>query len=87
MSGRFAAARRSISTRPKLFARIARLDRMILAHNAAPATDWLSLAIDAGYYDHQHMARDFRDLRLSSPTAFYANEQAARERLFGIAEQ
>lgn len=71
---------------PKLFARIARLDRMIRARNAAPATDWLTLAIDAGFYDHQHMARDFRQLCLSSPTAFYAGEQAAPERIFGLAE-
>jgi AraC-like DNA-binding protein len=79
--------RERMGVSPKLFARIARLDRMIRARNAAPETDWLSLAIEAGFYDHQHMARDFRDLCLSSPTAFYAGEQAAPERAFGIAEK
>lgn len=72
---------------PKLFARIARLDRMIRLRNAAPDTDWLSLAIEAGFYDHQHMARDFRALCLSSPTAFYAGEQASPERRFGLSER
>lgn len=79
--------RERMGVSPKLFARIARLDRMIRARNAAPATDWLSLAIDAGFYDHQHMARDFRELCLSSPTAFYASERAAPERIFGMAEK
>lgn len=78
--------RERVGVSPKLFARIARLDRMIRARNAAPDSDWLSLAIDAGYYDHQHMARDFRELCLSSPTAFYAVERAAPERVFGLAE-
>lgn len=81
------AFRDRMGVSPKLFARIARLDRLIRARNAAQATDWLSLAIDTGYYDHQHMARDFRELCLSSPTAFYAGEQAAPERLFGLAEK
>jgi AraC-like DNA-binding protein len=81
------AFRDRMGVSPKLFARIARLDRMIRARNAAPSADWLSLALDAGYYDHQHMARDFRDLCLSSPTAFQAAEQAAPERRFGIAER
>ena len=81
------AFRERMGVSPKLFARIARLDRIIRARNAAPDSDWLSLAINAGYYDHQHMARDFRDLCLSSPTAFYAGERVAPERLFGLAER
>lgn len=80
------AFRERMGVSPKLFARIARLDRTIRARNSAPDNDWLSLAIDAGYYDHQHMARDFRDLCLSSPTAFYAVEQSAPERMFDLAE-
>ena len=81
------AFRERMGVSPKLFARVARLDRLIRARNSAPDTDWLSLAIDAGYYDHQHMARDFRDLCQASPTAFYAGEQAAPERVFGLAER
>lgn len=81
------AFRARMGVSPKLFARIARLDRTIRARNAAPEADWLSLAIDLGYYDHQHMARDFRDLCLASPTAFLAAERAAPERRFGMAER
>lgn len=81
------AFRDRMGVSPKLFARIARLDRLIRAGNADPAADWLSLAVGAGYYDHQHMARDFRALCGASPSAFLAAEQAAPERRFGIAER
>ncbi|PZR35286.1 helix-turn-helix domain-containing protein [Caulobacter segnis] len=81
------AFRHRLGVSPKLFARIARLDRLIRARNADPAADWLSLAIGAGYYDHQHMARDFRDLCGVGPSRFLAAEAAAPERRFGIAER
>ncbi|WP_181242921.1 AraC family transcriptional regulator [Caulobacter vibrioides] len=80
------AFRDRLGVSPKLFARIARLDRLIRARNADPAADWLSLAVGAGYYDHQHMARDFRDLCGVGPSRFLAAEAVAPERRFGIAE-
>lgn len=81
------AFRDRLGVSPKLFARIARLDRLIRARNADPRADWLSLALGAGYYDHQHMARDFRDLCGVGPSRFLAAEAGAPERRFGIAER
>ena len=78
--------RERMGVSPKLFARIARLDRLIRARNLDPRADWLGLAIEAGYYDHQHMARDFRAFCLAGPSEFYALESAAPERRFGIRE-
>ncbi|KAK0332295.1 hypothetical protein LTR94_025465 [Friedmanniomyces endolithicus] len=63
------AFRERTGVSPKLFGRIARLDRLIRGRNTDPKHDWLSLALEAGYYDYQHMARDFRDLCLSSPSS------------------
>lgn len=71
---------------PKLYARVARFDRAIRLHNRQPGEDWLSIAIAAGYYDHQHMARDFRDFTGMAPTHFAALELAAPERMFGHRE-
>lgn len=71
---------------PKLFARIARFDRAVRLANQQPGEDWLSRAIDAGYYDLQHLARDFRAFTGLSPTAFASLEQASPERLFGQVE-
>lgn len=70
-------------TSPRMFARIARFDRAVRLHNHHPADDWLSVAVDAGYYDHQHLARDFRDFTAMSPTQFALLEGRAPERTFG----
>ncbi|MFN3610275.1 MAG: helix-turn-helix domain-containing protein [Hyphomonas sp.] len=71
---------------PKLFARIARFDRAVRLGNKQPGEDWLSRAIDAGYYDHQHLARDFREFTGLSPTGFASLEQTSPERVFGRVE-
>lgn len=71
---------------PKLYDRISRFDRAMRLKNGAPQLDWLSVAIEVGYNDHQHMARDFRGFTLMSPNQFYERERSAPERSFGIVE-
>jgi AraC-like DNA-binding protein len=75
-----------VGVSPKLFARIARFDRVVRRRNRAPDLDWLSLAIDGGYYDHQHLAKDFASFTGLSPMAFDALEASAPERAFGFSE-
>ena len=51
---------RSLGIRPKLFARIVRLNAalaLLAADQRLAAVDW---ALDAGYFDQAHLARDFR---------------------------
>lgn len=71
---------------PSVFGRIGRFDRLLRARNLHRDWDWLSLALDAGYYDHRHMARDFRSFTGMSPGRFDALELAAPERQFGHVE-
>jgi AraC-like DNA-binding protein len=71
---------------PKLLARIARFDAAVRLANRHPGLNWLELALEAGYHDHQHLARDFRQFTLSSPSAFLALERGAPERRFGLVE-
>lgn len=78
------AARTGVS--PRLFGRVARFDRLVRLANLAPQARWLDLALDAGYHDHQHLARDFRDFTQMSPSAFRQLELRAPERLFGFRE-
>jgi transcriptional regulator GlxA family with amidase domain len=78
---------RQMGVGPKLFARIARFDRAVRLHNRHPGDDRLTIGIEAGHYDHQHMARDFRDFTSMSPTRFAALEREAPERIFGQHEQ
>jgi AraC-like DNA-binding protein len=78
------AARTGVS--PRLFGRVARFDRLVRLANAAPQARWLDLALDAGYHDHQHLARDFREFTRMSPSAFRQLELQAPERQFGFQE-
>ncbi len=61
---------RHLGIRPKLFARIVRLQAALAALGVADrgsAADW---ALDAGYFDQAHLARDFRAIagrRASQP--------------------
>lgn len=71
---------------PKLYSRIARFDRTMKLKSTQPDKDWLSIAIDMGYYDYQHMARDFREFTKTTPIEFFRAENDAPERAFGNAE-
>jgi AraC-like DNA-binding protein len=72
---RFLAA---IGLTPKTFARIARFQRVCTHLEATP--DTLSLAaVDCGYYDQSHLARDVRDFSGSTPAALRAPGSALTE--------
>jgi AraC-like DNA-binding protein len=75
-----------IGVGPQLFTRLIRFDRLIRNANRQPSATWLDLAVNAGYFDHQHLARDFRDFTAMTPRAFKQLETAAPERQFGLVE-
>lgn len=71
---------------PKLFARIARFDQACRLKNAQPHKDWLTVALDLGYYDYQHLVRDFKEFTGLTPNGFLAADSGSPERTFGMAE-
>lgn len=71
---------------PKLYARIARFDQTVKLKNANPTKDWLSIALEYGYYDYQHLVRDYKEFTRLTPTEFSQKESHAPERAFGNAE-
>ena len=73
-----------IGLSPKQFDRIARFNRAYRMRNKYPSLDWLSVAIACGYYDHQHFAKDCKELTYLTPTAFFEQEQKSPERFFGL---
>lgn len=77
-------AREGIS--PKLYARVARFDNAMRLKNAQPAKDWLSVALDLGYYDYQHLVRDFKEFTHLTPNEFLVQDGKSPERTFGKAE-
>lgn len=71
---------------PKYFVRITRFDKAFRLKNAYPKKDWLSIALEAGYYDYQHLVRDYKEFTGMSPLAFYLQDRQSPERIFGIKE-
>lgn len=56
---------------PKYFARIVKFDKAFRMRNRYPNLDWLSIAIDCGYYDYQHLAKSYKEFTGHSPSAFH----------------
>ncbi|MCY7356161.1 MAG: helix-turn-helix domain-containing protein, partial [Rudanella sp.] len=71
---------------PKLYARIARFGNAMKIKNAQPAKDWLSVALELGYYDYQHLVRDFKEFTNLTPNGFLLADGHSPERVFGVVE-
>lgn len=71
---------------PKYFLKVLRFENAFRMKNTHPQRDWLSIAIACGYYDYQHLVKDYRDLTGLSPNQFHAIDLNAPERLFGQAD-
>lgn len=69
---------------PKTFDRIIRFDKAYRLKNNQPDLDWLSIAILSGYYDYQHLAKDYKDFTKTTPVGFYEIDLKAPERTFGL---
>lgn len=72
---------------PKDFRKLVQLDWAYLQKNRFPDKDWLSIALESGFYDYQHLSRNYQQFLGYLPTAFYKLEQQAPERYFGDFEQ
>lgn len=72
---------------PKDFRKLIQLDYAYLQKNRFPDKDWLSIALDSGFYDYQHLSRNYKQFIGHLPTEFYEIEQQAPERRFGDFEQ
>lgn len=66
--------------------KIVRFENAFINKNVHPEKDWLSIALESGYYDYQHLARDYKEITGLTPTSFYKIENQAPERIFGIYE-
>jgi AraC-like DNA-binding protein len=57
---------------PRLFARVARFDRVARHVRAGRSTAWCDVAARFGYHDQAHLIREFRDFAGRTPGAFEA---------------
>jgi AraC-like DNA-binding protein len=66
---------------PKLYARIARFSQAHALKHARPDLDWLHIAVACGYYDYQHLVKDFRQFAHATPPALLLVQAQAPDRL------
>jgi len=55
---------------PKLYARVARFQRVLRRIHPMTEVDWSDVAIACGYFDQSHLIHDFRSLAGLSPTEY-----------------
>ncbi len=59
-----------IGLTPKRYCRVQRFRRAVLQANRGQSVDWMSVALDAGYYDQAHFIHDFREFSGLTPTDY-----------------
>lgn len=70
-----------LGVNPKLYARISRFSRAHALKQAQPELDWLHVALACGYYDYQHLVKDFRQFAHDTPPALLLAQAQAPDRL------
>jgi AraC-like DNA-binding protein len=55
---------------PKVYRRVRRFQRALRTTEGSQPVDWPDVALECGYYDQAHLARDFRAFAGLSPTAY-----------------
>jgi transcriptional regulator GlxA family with amidase domain len=76
-----------VGINPQYYSRIIRFTQAFNLHNKSPDLDWLSVALETGYYDYQHLAKDYKEFSYHTPVEFSLLESKSPERVLGIANE
>lgn len=68
---------------PKVFQSLIKLDTAYLLKNRNPQQNWSSIALESGFYDYQHLSKNYLKYIGYTPIDFNILEQSAPERHFG----
>jgi len=71
---------------PKYFNKIVRFENAFRMKNKNPNWDWLTIALECGYYDYQHLVKDYKEFTNQTPTDFHLLDLNSPERKFGEAD-
>lgn len=63
--------RSEVGMTPKTYSRLVRFESAFERLGSLESVHWGELALDAGYYDQAHLARDFRELAGTTPTEVF----------------
>jgi AraC-like DNA-binding protein len=69
---------------PKLYSRISRFYQAFSFKEANPATDWLTIALNFGYHDYQHLSKDFKQFGNVTPNILIDEYALRVEKLLGL---
>lgn len=69
---------------PKLYSRVVRFHRAYRFKEAHPGVDWLTVAVNFGYSDYQHLVRDFKQFTGTTPTRWAREDRRSPERLLDL---
>ncbi|MBT1687364.1 helix-turn-helix domain-containing protein [Dawidia soli] len=72
---------------PKTYLRIVRFTKAFNIKNAYPDRDWLQIAFDCGYFDYQHLIKDYKEFTKHTPNDFHRLESNSPERRLGLASE
>jgi len=75
-----------VGVNPNTYLRIIRFNKAFNLRNAYPEMDWLTIAIDCGYYDYQHLVKDYKEFTGVTPNAFHLLESQSPERILGLTD-
>ncbi len=72
---------------PKTFLKLSRFHNSLLMRFANPQLNWLSIAIDNGYNDYQHLVKDYKMYTSNTPNLFLSEEQQSPGRVLGLSKE
>ncbi|GAB3994151.1 helix-turn-helix domain-containing protein [Spirosoma daeguense] len=71
--------RERVGVSPKLFTRIGRFSRAYQLREANPLRSWIDIAYACGYYDPNHLVKDFQQFAGTNPSQLFAEEAACQQ--------
>lgn len=69
---------------PKLYSRISRFYQTLRYKETHPESDWLDVALQAGYTDYNHLAKDFRQFAHVTPSLLLTERTQRPELLVAL---
>ena len=78
--------RERVGVNPKTYGKIIRFTKAFNTRNAYPLWNWLRIAVDCGYYDYQHLVKDYKELTGLNPHEFHILENNAPERKLNLVD-
>lgn len=53
-------------------------------NNTGPEADWLLIALSCGYYDYQHLVKDYMEFTGLTPQALFKLERKTRKEIYRV---